>query len=386
MRITIKTLAGLEEVLAKELAALGAEEIEQGVRVVYCQGDLRLVYRANLELRTALRVLIEVNTFQASNEEELYRGIRRIRWDEYLSADGTLAVDATVNSDFFRHSKYAALKTKDAIVDQFRAQTGRRPSVDVNYPDLRINLHIYKDNCTVSLDSSGDSLHKRGYRTEGREAPINEVLAAGMLLLTGWDLQMPFIDPMCGSGTLAIEAGLLAYNIPPQLTRHSFGFQAWRDYNRNLWEEVVREAESRIRKSGPTIIATDRDFGAVKVTNQNILAAHLEGKIEVERKRFEQMEPPTAPGILLMNPPYDERLPLADTEAFYKMIGDRLKQAYTGYEAWIISSNMEALKVVGLRPSRRLSLFNGALPCKLLKFELYAGTRKVRPGEHDEEN
>jgi len=377
MKLLVKTLAGLEGVLARELDALGAKKVEPLVRAVACEGDLTLLYRANLELRSALRVLLPLAAFRVRNEDELYREIGRIDWSVHMDVDDTLAVDAVSNSQQLPHSKYVALKTKDAIVDQFRRRHGRRPSVDVKAPTLRINVHVWREQCTVSLDSSGDSLHKRGYRTQALAAPINEVLAAGMILLSDWRRDGPFLDPMCGSGTILIEAALFAHHIPPQLHREHFGFMRWKTYDADRWNAVHRQARQAVQPFDHPLLGYDRDFGAVKVAQHNALAAHLEGKVHIERQRFERLEPPLgAPGLMMMNPPYDERMGAGNINVLYSTIGDRLKQHFPGYEAWIISSNKEALKHVGLRPSKKITLYNGALECKFQKYELYRGSRK----------
>lgn len=376
MQLAIKTLSGLEPLLAKELKDLGAEAIEEGTRIVTCTGSKEVLYRINFESRTALRVLVPISSFQATDENRFYQNIQQIDWSQYLQVDETLAIDAVTHSDFFRHSKYIALKTKDAIVDQFRDKFGKRPNVNVRQPDLRINVHISKDQCNISLDSSGDLLYKRGYRVDAVEAPLNEVLAAGMVLHAGWKGERPLVDPMCGSGTILIEAALIAGNIPPQHPDRKFGFQNWSGFDKQLWEKVKSRALDNVRPINVPILGYDKAFRAVKISHQNILAAQLSGKIEIERKAFEKMDPPPPPGVLIMNPPYDERLAVDDVKAFYQSIGDRLKQAYAGYEAWIISSNVGALKSVGLRASRRLTLFNGPLECKFMKFELYEGSKK----------
>lgn len=373
-------MAGLEPVLAAELAALGATQIEAGTRIVNCSGDPETLYRINYESRTALRVLVAVHSFQARDERSLYNKVRQIDWAKYLQLDQTLAIDAVTNSDHFRHSQYVALKTKDAIVDQFRDRFQRRPNVDTRRPDLRLNVHIYQDQCTISLDSSGESLHKRGYRVDSVDAPLNEVLAAGMVLLSGWQADRPFLDPMCGSGTLLIEAAMYASRIPVQRYRRDFGFLTWPDFDKNLWEKVKSRALDNIQPLKVPILGYDQDFKAVKISNENLLAARLKG-VEVARKKFEVLDPPPGPGLLMMNPPYDERLPIADSQAFYKMIGDRFKQAYAGYEAWVISSNAAAMKSIGLRPSRKITLYNGPLECRLMKFEMYEGSRKRPAGE-----
>ncbi|MCB0570313.1 MAG: class I SAM-dependent RNA methyltransferase [Phaeodactylibacter sp.] len=378
MKLIAKTMAGLEGVLAEELRQLGALQIEPLIRAVAFEGDKRLLYRANLELRTALRVLLPIRSFRVRNEAGLYNMIREVDWPKYMGVDDTLAVDAATHSPYFKHSKYVALKTKDAIVDRFRQEYGRRPNVDIDRPKLRVNVHIYNDECTVALDSSGMSLHKRGYRMETLEAPINEVLAAGLVLLTGWLRDCAFVDPMCGSGTILIEAATYAFNLAPQLNRSFFGFKYWRNYDAGLWEEVLAEAREQALPFAYGLYGYDKDFRAMKIARQNALAAHLEGKVSIDRKAFEKLEPPAENGLIVMNPPYDERIGNDDIGTFYKMIGDRLKQAFSGYEAWVISSNMGALKNVGLRPSQKATLFNGALECKYLKYELYEGSKKEK--------
>jgi putative N6-adenine-specific DNA methylase len=376
LKLILKTLQGLESVLAEEVQALGGSAVKILKRAVACEGDLRLLYRANLELRTALRVLMPVAEFRARTPEELYQKMYRIEWSDYLTVDKTFAIDAVTKSEIFTHSKYAALKAKDAIADHFRDRTGKRPDVNVDYPHLRIHLHINADACSVALDSSGDSLHQRGYRANSVEAPLNEVLAAGMILHAGWQGERSFVDPMCGSGTLLIEAAMLAKKMPPQLHRQSFGFMTWHNFNARLWEDVVDKAQAQIQPLNCKILGFDKDPKAVRISGQNIFSAHLERQgILVEKQAFEKLVPPAPPGFLMMNPPYDERLKEEDITGFYKMIGDRLKQAFAGYEAWIISSNMEALKHLGLKPDKKLNLYNGALECKLQQYELYAGSK-----------
>lgn len=377
MKLIIKTLQGLEHVLAEEVKAIGGLAVKILKRAVECEGDLRLLYRANLELRTALRVLVPIAEFRARSPEELYQKIYQIEWADYLSIDRTFAIDAVTKSEIFTHSKYAALKTKDAIADYFRDRSGKRPDVNVDYPNLRINVHINKDECSIALDSSGDSLHKRGYRANTVEAPINEVLAAGMILLSGWKGDRTFLDPMCGSGTLLIEAAMIAKNMPPQLNKDSLGFMKWKNFDERLWEDVVEKAKNAVKPLNCNVLGFDKDMKAVRITAQNIFSAHLEGQgIQVEKQPFEKLMPPPAPGLLMTNPPYDERLKEADIQAFYKMIGDQLKQAFAGYEAWLITSNIDALKHLGLKATQKLTLFNGALECKFLQYELYEGSKR----------
>ncbi len=373
-----KTLHGLEEVLAKELQDIGAKNITILKRAVSFTGDKKLLYRANLELRTAMRILVPFHSFRVRHESALYNKIRTIDWSEFMDVNDTLAIDGVTNSKYFTHSKYVALKTKDAIVDQFRDKYGKRPNVNTYNPTLRINVHINEDQCTISLDSSGESLHKRGYRKETLVAPINEVLAAGMIQLSGWKKDCNFIDAMCGSGTILFEALLYARNIPPQYRRDYFCFKKWKGFDQKLWDEVVREAKERQCSFDYQILGFDKDFQAIRVTERNMEEAELIDQIVLKRKKFESLQPPAEKGILIMNPPYGERLEDKEINQFYEMIGERLKHIFTGYEAWIISSNNEALKHIGLRPSRRISLYNGALDCKFLKFELYAGSKKMK--------
>lgn len=371
-----KTLSGLEPALAAELKALGATGIRELKRAVAFDGDMRMLYRANYELRSVLRVLIPIHSFPAYNEKNLYEGIREIDWSQYMRVDDTLAVDAVTQGEVFRHSQYAGLLTKDAIVDQFRERYQRRPNVNTVAPNLRINIHVQGTHCDVSIDASGESLHRRNYRRDTVEAPLNEVLAAGMILLSGWNGQGNFVDPMCGSGTIAIEAAMIGTHTPPQIKRESFGFFRWPDFNRKLWEEVKNEADARIQPFEFQIFASDKENRARNAVGINTMAAGLENVVRIDRIPFEKLVPPEVPGVLITNPPYDERLKMDDIAAFYKSIGDRLKQQWAGWDAWMISSNREALKQVGLRASRKITLFNGALECSFQKFELYEGTKR----------
>ncbi len=380
MRLIIKTLAGLEEVLAEEFRALGAESVVVGKRAVEGEGDLRLMYRANLELRTALRVLRPVYTFTADDEARFYHALLEFDWSEVMDVDDTIAIDAVAYSKIFTHSQYLALKTKDAIADWFRAKTGRRPSVDVERPNILFNVHVTGNQVTVSLDSSGESLHKRGYRLETGPAPINEVLAAGLVLLSGWKKDCAFVDPMCGSGTIPIEAALYAWNIPPQWYREDFAFMRWSDFDPMLWAAVRTAARDAMTTFSHPVLGFDKNYRAIQAAETNVRQARLEGKVRFERRRFETLVPPAEQGIIVMNPPYDARMEERNIEGMYQMIGDRLKQAFRGYTAWIISANMDALKSLGLRTSRRIPLFNGPLECRFVQVELYEGTRKFREG------
>ncbi len=366
-----KTLAGLEPVLVNELQAIGASGIRPLKRAVAFTGDKKLLYRANYELRSALRILVPIHSFSAFNERNYYEAIREINWAAYMGVGDTLAVDAVAQGEVFRHSQYLGLLTKDAIVDQFRDRYNRRPNVSTIGPSLRINVHVQGTHADISLDASGDSLHRRNYRRDTVEAPLNEVLAAGMLLLSGWNGQGPFVDPMCGSGTFPIEAAMIATNTPPQIKRESFGFFKWPDFDKKLWETLKAEADGRIQGFEFEILGADKDPRARNATALNLMSAGLEQVVRVEKSTFEKLEAPEPPGTILMNPPYDERLKVEDTVAFYKNIGDILKKRWPGWSAWVISSNRDALKHIGLRAAQKITLFNGALDCSFQKFEMY---------------
>ncbi len=380
MKFIAKTMQGLENVLADELENIGAQRILPLYRGVSFEGDLKTMYRANLELRTALRILVPIASYRVRRPEHLYRDIQRINWELYMDVDQTFAIDATVKSDYFTHSLYVSLKCKDAIADQFRLKHGRRPNVELSKPDLRVHIYIHDDYCDVLLDSSAESLHRRGFDRDTMEAPINEALAAGMVLLTGWKGEKDLIDPMCGSGTLLIEAAMIARNIPPLYKRKYFGFLFWKNYNAELWEEVQREAMARIIPTSDTkckIIGYDKNMQATRYAQRNTNVAGVHKDVTIERMSFEAQEAPLNPSILITNPPYDERIEIEDTNAFYEMIGDTLKKKFTGCEAWIITGNLEAVKSIGLRTSRRMDLNNGGIACKYLRFDLYQGSKKA---------
>ena len=374
--ITAKTLFGLEEVLAKELEAIGASDIEPLNRAVQYTGDQALLYKSNLCLRTALRILKPIATFEVHNEEQLYSMVREIDWSQYLTNNNTFAVNGTANSDRFTHSKYIALKTKDAIVDQFRDRTGIRPNVDTEDPDLWLDVHIYGRTCTISLNSSGMTMAKRGYGANRTMAPINEALAAGIVLMTDWDKEMDFIDPMCGSGTFAIEAAMIAANIPPGRYRH-FTFEKWNDFDRLLWKNIKQEAEEAITEVKAKIFANDEEEDVVNIAKQNAERAGVGDLVKFSVADFFETGGGKDQGLIVMNPPYGERLDQEDILDFYEEIGTHLKHYYEGYTAWIISGNLPAIKNVGLKTSRKIPLLNGMIKCKLHKFELYKGSKKV---------
>jgi len=371
-----KTLYGFEDLLADELIQLGAQNVTKGVRSVSFVGDKGFMYKANLALRTAIKILKPIHSFRVRNEKELYEHIYNMSWDQYLKPTGTLAVDATVHSTQFTHSLYIAQKTKDAIVDKFRNTTGERPNVDLKFPDLKVNIHIDRNTCDVSLDASGDSLHKRGYKTATNIAPINEVLAAGMVMLSGWDGQCDFMDPMCGSGTILAEAAMIACNIPPNLMRKEFGFERWQDWDVDLFERIEESLLKKMREFHHRIIGYDKSPSAVTKAKENIKNAHLEEFVTIKHEDFFKTQKGGEGKLhMVFNPPYGERLNL-EMETFYKQIGDTLKQNYPNTEAWFITSNLEALKYVGLRPSRKIHLINAKLEARLVKYEIYEGSKK----------
>lgn len=377
-KLVAKTFKGLEDVLYNELKELGASDLNIGNRMVEFTGDKELMYRANFHLRTAIRVLKPIAEFKVKDEKELYDAIQTITWSDYFDMKNTFAVDSVVYSDNFSHSKYVALKVKDAIVDQFREKFQKRPYVDTEDPDFSISIHISNDICTVSLDSSGESLHKRGYRLITNKAPINEVLAAGMILLSGWDKKSVFIDPMCGSGTIIIEAALIANNIPPGIYRKKFGFETWKDFDHDLlekiYEEDTPEADPNVR-----IIGSDISEMAIRIAKENISNAGLKKKIELSVESIENILPPEVQtGTLITNPPYGERIKMNEINGFYKLLGDSFKNKFKGYEAWLLSSNFEALKYIGLRPTQKITLFNGPLECKYLNYSIYEGSKKSK--------
>ncbi|PZD77029.1 class I SAM-dependent RNA methyltransferase [Mesonia sp. K7] len=377
-KMVAKTLYGFEDVLAQELKNLGAIDVQKGVRNVSFYGDKGFMYKANLSLRTAIKILKPIQSFKIFSEDDLYKKMYNIRWEEYLHNKGSLAIDATVHSQKFTHSKFIALKTKDAIVDKFRNTTGFRPSIDLQYPDLRINVHIEDMFCTVSLDSSAQSLHKRGYKASTNIAPINEVLAAGMLLMSGWDGRSDFLDPMCGSGTILVEAAMIACNIPPNINKKEFGFEKWKDWDVDLFEKIEASALNKIRGFDHKIIGYDKAPSAVRKAQENIENANLTEFISVEQQDFFKTEKVTEGHLhMLFNPPYGERLELLNLELFYSQIGDTLKQNYPNTQAWFIVSNLEAIKNVGLRPSRKIKLYNGKLESRLLKYDIYEGSKKA---------
>ena len=370
--LVAKTLYGLEDVLADELRALGAEGVETGRRMVAFRGDKAMLYKANFHCRTALRILKPVARFRAENADEVYEAVKAVEWERYLSPERTFAVDAVIYSENFRHSKFVAYRTKDAIADRFKERTGQRPSVRLSNPDMAIHIHISHNDCTLALDSSGESLHRRGYRVEQGEAPLNEVLAAGMILLTGWRGESHFVDPMCGSGTLLIEAAMIALNIPPGVYRKGFAFERWPDFDRELFESIYND-DSGERDFEFLCHGTDISADAIRRTERNV---GLSRYITLRTMPFQQFMRAPQPAILVTNPPYGERIAMDNVAELYGMIGERLKHVFMGCQAWILSYRDECFDHIGLRPKTKLQLMNGELACEYRGYELFAGTNK----------
>ena len=371
-----KTFMGLEPVLAKELTQLGAKDVKIGRRMVSFTGDKEMMYRANFQLHTAIRILKPIRHFKAKSADDVYEEIKNIDWIQFLDTDKTFSVDAVVFSEEFRHSKFVSYKVKDAIVDQFREKTGKRPNISVANPDIRLNIHVAEDLCTLSLDSSGESLHRRGYRQESVEAPLNEVLAAGMIMMSGWQGETDFIDPMCGSGTLLIEAALIARNMAPGLFRKEYAFEKWPDFDADLFDEIYND-ESLEREFNHKIYGYDIDMKAVNTALMNVKAAGLSDIISVEQRDFKDFTQPQNKSIIITNPPYGERISTPDLLGTYKMIGERLKHQFTGNDAWILSYREECFDQIGLKPSIKIPLYNGSLECEFRKYQMFDGKMKV---------
>ena len=367
-----KTFMGLEPVLAKELTQLGANDVQIGRRMVSFTGDKAMMYRANLQLHTAIRILKPIKHFKARSADDVYEEVKKIDWSDYIGEDKTFAVDSVVFSDEFRHSKFVSYKVKDAIVDQFRERTGKRPNISVANPDIRLNMHIAEDKCTLSLDSSGESLHRRGYRQESVEAPLNEVLAAGMILMTGWKGDTDFYDPMCGSGTLLIEAALIARNMAPGLFRKEFAFEKWPDFDAELFDDIYND-DSEEREFTHHIYGYDVDVKAVNTARLNVKAAGLTKDITVEEADFKDFQQPKNKAIMVTNPPYGERISTPDLLGTYKMIGERLKHQFQGNDAWVLSYREECFDQIGLKPSIKIPLYNGSLECEFRKYQMFDG-------------
>ncbi len=369
-----KTFKGLEEVLATELVAMGANNVQLQRRAVSFTGNKELMYKANMQLRTASRVLKPIAAFKALNPDEVYEQVKKIDWEKYMSVDTTFAIDSTVFSDEFRHSMFVAYRVKDAIADRFMEKQNKRPSVRLDNPQLMINIHIAQNQCTISLDSSGESLHKRGYRVAQTDAPLNEALAAGMLLMSGWEGKTDFIDPMCGSGTLLIEAALIALNIPPGVFRREFAFEKWSDFDSELFDAVYND-DSVERPFEHKIYGSDISPLAIKIADKNVRSAGLNKYIELKVLPVQQLEAPSDHCMMVTNPPYGERITSPDIFGLYASLGTVLKHKFAGSSAWVISSHEECLDKIGLKPSKKVQLLNGSLDCLYCQYEIFEGKR-----------
>jgi putative N6-adenine-specific DNA methylase len=375
--IKFTTFFGLEEVLANELKKLGGKEVTPFKRGVSAVGDIGFLYKCNLDLHTALKVLIPIAKFKAENEQELYDGIKSLEWEQFLTADDTLMIESVANSEAFTHSLFISQKVKDALVDRFREKFGKRPSVDLVHPGLRLYVHIYKNEVTVNLDSSGEPLYKRGYRAHIGEAPMKEVLASGLVKLSGWEPHQLLIDGMTGSGTIAIEAAIWAAGIPPGYYRDEFGFKRWKNFDEKLYDTIFDSSIGKISDKAVDIVATDSDSQMTQKALTNVKKAKVEDSVKVVHQSFFDIQPSRSSGVIILNPPYGERLPVKEIEAMAKEIGSKLKKDFKGFTAWIITSSPEFIKNIGLRPTRKIQVYNGSLECRYLKYEMYEGSKKA---------
>lgn len=375
MELVAKTLYGLEEVLKEEILQLGGKDVEIGNRVVTYSGDMKLLYESNLWLRTAISILIPIKKFRFADEKDLYRKFSKINFSEFMTVKDTFAAKGAVNSTLFNHTGYPMLVLKDAIADHFRDKFGERPSVDLTKPKVLFDVHIDDHACTVSLNSSGAPLYHRGYRKKTGDAPLNEVVASGLLYLSGWDAKSNFVDVCCGSGTLPIEAALMANGIPPNIARKAYAFQNWKNYDEQLWESIYESAPSQPKRNLDfKIIGSDTDGDVILMARENIKALPLGKTISFEIKDFRDQQAPEGKGILVSNPPYGERLQVEEIGELYRDLGNFFKHQMQGYDCWVISSNFEALKHIELKPSKKIQVYNGSLSCDYRKFEIFAGS------------
>ncbi len=370
-----KTFMGLEPVLAEELTQLGANNVQAGRRMVSFTGNKEMMYRANFQLHTAIRILKPVKHFKARSAEDVYEEVKKLDWSQYIEKGKTFSVDSVVYSEEFRNSRFVTYKVKDAIVDQFREHTGERPNISVSNPDIRLHIHIADEDATLCLDSSGESLHRRGYRQESVEAPLNEVLAAGMILMTGWKGETDFIDPMCGSGTILIEAALIAHNMSPGIFRKGYAFEKWPDFDQELFDNIYND-DSQEREFTHHIYGYDVDMKAVNTARINVRAAGLTQDISVEQQDFKDFTQPQEKSIMVMNPPYGERISTPNLLNTYKVIGERLKHQFMGNEAWILSYREECFEAIGLKPSIKIPVYNGSLECEFRRYQMFDGKMK----------
>ncbi len=372
MELIAKTFKGLEPVLAKELADLGAQNIQQGRRVVTFEGDKRMMYKANFSLRTAIRILKPIHYFKARSAEDVYNAVKSIKWEQYLTENNTFSVDSVVYSEEFSNSRFVTYKVKDALVDYFRERTGKRPNISVSNPDIQLHIHISDEDASLSLDSSGESLHKRGYRVDSVEAPLNEILAAGLIMLSGWSGQCDLIDPMCGSGTILIEAALIAKGLAPGLFRKGYAFEKWSDFDPEMFQDIYDDDSSE-REFEHKIYGYDIDPKAVMASNNNVRSASLQNDITVRVQDFKDFTQPRDKSLIIVNPPYGERITTSDLFATYRTLGERFKHAFKGNEAWVISCKDELFREIGLKPSIKIPLFNGSLECEYRQYKMFDG-------------
>jgi len=377
--IIAKTFYGFEDTLSNEINQLGGEIIEKANRAVIFKGDTQMLYSANYFLRTALSILKPISKFEANDENELYKKAYEIKWEDFFNIKNTFSVETTVNSSVFRHSQYAGLKIKDAIVDRFRSKFNKRPFIDTENPDILINLHISERKITISFNSSGEPLFKRGYRIAATEAPLNEVLAAGLVMLSGWDKRVPLIDPMCGSGTILIEAALIAMNIPPGIIRKKFGFESWPDFDQKLFDKITKEESNDSNNQEKIkLIGIDINKNAIIKAKKNVSNIFLSNYINLINDDFFNYQNNFSNGIIIVNPPYGIRIGKENINDFYKEIGNKLKRNFVGFDAWIISANLEAIKRIGLHPSKKIKLYNGSQLCLFNKYEIYNDSKKQK--------
>ncbi|MBK8847447.1 MAG: class I SAM-dependent RNA methyltransferase [Bacteroidetes bacterium] len=379
--VVIKTFHGLEEVLAKECEMLGATNVQPKIRAVSCNADLELIYKLNYCCRTALRVLIPIHQFECTFENDLYEGCHHFEWTNIFDVKNTFAISATLVNSHLTHTQYASLKAKDGIVDYFRKKLNSRPDVDPDKPDILIQIHISHNKCTIYIDSSNTILYKRGWRLEQHKAPLNEVLAAGILHLAEYSGQTPLLDFMCGSGTIAIEALMMAKQIPAGYYRNDFGFMKWNNYDKALWAKVVEEANARIQKAAQPVYASDINFYAIDAALKNAYDANLDDQIIIEKKDFRELSKPHDSGIIVTNPPYNIRIEEEELIALYKDVGNTLKRNFSGWKAFILAGDLHAAKFIGLKPSRKQIVFNGPIECRLLTFNLFEGKKYQKKPE-----
>jgi len=376
-KMIAKTFFGLEKILANELLDLGAKKIEIGVRNVSFFGDLGFLYKSNLFLRSAIRILKPIKSFKINNQKDLYSNIFNFNWENYISIENTFYIESVINTEIFSNSLFVSQRVKDGIADRFRKMYKKRPNIDKENPDIKINIHISKNTCTVSLDSSGKPLNQRGYRLQTNIAPVNEVLAAGLIMLSQWDCQSDFLDPMCGSGTILIEAAMYATNYPVNVKREKFSFKNWKNYDSQLFEIIKKSVLKKVKSFNYNLMGYDKSPSAIMKCKKNIINSEFQDIINVSENNFFNTKKNNDNFLhLLFNPPYGERLTV-DIKSFYKKIGDTLKTNYSNSNAWFITSNLEALKFVGLRPSRKIKLYNGKLESRLAKYEIYSGSKKI---------